>query len=172
MAKKKDKTIIWILLLGGAGAAYWYLTSQKAAAAPATTTAIAPPTIVPALPPAGPVAQIPAPNLQVAPPTLSVAPALYSPTVSTAPSMPNTAQLQTLQQWAQSSLTPCDLARWNNMQSGFTADASAYGYPSEWAGLVDIYFNDWVGGEGNNEQRTQFWDYWRNKYSILTNTPC
>jgi hypothetical protein len=70
----------------------------------------------------------------------------------------------TLEDWANTSLNSCDLARWNQDSTNFTV--------SEWAGLYDIYFNDWIGGAGNNAARTAFWNAWRTKYQILTGTTC
>ncbi len=182
MPKKKDKTMWWILALGGVAAA-WYLLKNKAAAAPLPTTALPPAasttTLLPhtnALP-GGSAPIIPStgintaivPQLQFNTPTFSQpsVPAVAVTTISpipAAPTAPTVDEMNTLQSWAMSNLNPCDLSRWHQYKSSFT--------PQEWAALVDIYFNDWVGGQGNTPERIQEWDDWRAKYQILTNTPC
>lgn len=173
MPKKKDKTMMWVLLLGGVGAAYWYLTQKTAAAVPApgTTLPVSPPALAPGS--GGTVQVLPgmAPQLSVpgvtvlSPPVQAVIPTpLVAQSTATGNNMPTQTQMQTLQSWAQSSMGTCDLIRWNANVNNFT--------PDEWAGLVDLYFADWQSGGGNTPARTSFWDAWRTKYSILTNTPC
>lgn len=164
MAAKKDKTTMWILLLGG-GAAVWYFMSKNNAAASTTTTTAA----------TAQASSLPVPVTSVIPPVMTTATqtAAAQPLISTSagtgttlqPSgVPYDSRMDTLQTWAQNSLNACDLSRWNSSKSSFTQD--------EWNGLFDIYFNDWIGGQGTTSARTQFWNAWRVKYSILTLTPC
>lgn len=174
MARKKDKTITWVLLLGGVGVAYWYLTQQKTAAAPAPGSGTALPVTPPLLQQSTPTPQVlPAQAPQISVPGLTVlSPGaqvvvptpLVAQSTATGNNMPTQTQMQTLQSWAETSMGTCDLARWNANVNNFT--------PQEWAGLVDLYFADWQSGGGNTPARTSFWDDWRVKYSILTNTPC
>ena len=156
--KKKDKTLWLVLLLAGGGAAIWYFTRPPAAATipiapglPAVPGAITPPPV--ALPPSVPsVTTTGASTTAIAPVVTRPTAAGYDP------------RMDTMQAWAEGGLNPCDLARWNANKANFS--------PDEWAGLFDIYFQDWQGGQGNTAARTQFWDAWRVKYSILTNQPC
>jgi hypothetical protein len=87
-----------------------------------------------------------------------------APGQTTAAGVPYDPRMLTLQNWATTSMNACDLARWNADQTNFTAD--------EWNGLYDLYFNDWQSGGGNTAGRTNFWNTWRVKYQILTNTSC
>ena len=172
MAKgKKDKTGLIILLIGGAGALWWYF-SRQATTAPATTTPLLPPSTTQPLT-ALPVTQTTSVIPTIVPPVTQTAPQTATPAVltstvaagtTTASGVAYDPRMDTLQAWAQSSLNACDLARWNNSKGSFTSD--------EWAGLFDIYFNDWQSGQGNTAARTAFWNAWRTKYSILTATPC
>lgn len=183
MAKKKDKTVWWILALGGIGAA-WYLMKNKAAGTPpaallpAATTPdpnhiipgqlTAPGGITPIIP-SNTSQSLISPQGQFNPPAIAPpsTPAITITTPSPIPvaaTGPTVDQMNTLQSWAQSALNPCDLGRWNQYKSSFT--------PDEWASMIDIYFNDWVGGEGNTPERVKEWDDFREKYQILTNTPC
>jgi hypothetical protein len=173
MAKKKDKTMTWVLLLGGAGALWWYLSRQNTAAAAAaatTTTAMlpAPPTtalpapvtsVIPPVTTAATITPTPAPITSMAPTTVLSSGSTLQPS-----GVPYDPRMDTLQNWAVASLNPCDLSRWNTSKGSFT--------PDEWNGLFDLYFNDWIGGQGNTAARTAFWNTWRIKYSILTATPC
>jgi hypothetical protein len=199
MAKKKSNTIWWVL---GLGAVAYYLYTQQQAAATAAAAAATPGQPAPALPagvtalPAGnvqvlpinttlQVAPTPPPSAVVQPPAPTAAtvvnPAAASPVQANPPTLsssvgpigpgevtdagvPYDPRMSTLQTWATTSLNPCDLGRWNTNQTNFT--------PAEWNGLYDLYFNDWIGGQGNTAARQSFWDTWRTKYSILTNTPC
>jgi hypothetical protein len=191
MAKKKTNWWLWGGLALGLG--YMWYTQQKPAV-PASAP-LAPPLLPPPLP--VPVTAIPAgtaPSLPIAPtivqapvsPVAAVAPSLAvqasssSPVQANPPSLaaagpigpgeitaagvPYDPRMLTLQDWANATMKVCDLSRWNLNQTNFTA--------AEWNGLFDLYFNDWVGGQGNNAARTAFWNAWRSKYSILTNTPC
>jgi hypothetical protein len=74
------------------------------------------------------------------------------------------AQAQQVANYFQGYLNACDVARWNANVNNFTAD--------EWAGLEDLYFNDWLGGQGTTPARTSFWNDWRSKYNILTGASC
>lgn len=162
---KKDKTLLWILLIGGGAGLYWYFSKKAAAAAPAPATATATPSL-----PAPPVtAVLPPPSATLTttatPPPLITAAAAPTPGTTLQPSgVPYDTRMDTLQTWANTSLNACDLGRWNSKKGSFTQD--------EWNGLFDIYFNDWQAGGGTTAARTQFWNNWRIKYQILTNTPC
>lgn len=183
MAKKKDKVPwLWILLGGGA---LWYFMKQQGQAAPAAATA-APATTTPlpsvvTQPAQLPLSQTVPPVTTVIPPVgvnagLPATPVLPLSSVATSSPSPASATtlqpsgvvyqpwMDTLQSWAVSALNACDLNRWNSSKGSFTND--------EWNGLYDLYFNDWVGGQGNTAARISFWNTWRAKYSIDTNTPC
>jgi hypothetical protein len=189
MAKKK---INWWLWGGLAAVAYYLYSTSTASAAPPAAVAPAPPLPVPLTPaqppalpintaivqpPTPPAAAMMTPSVMIAPtvlsPSASPVQANPAPLIATGPigpgevtdaGVPYDPRMATLQTWASTTLNTCDLARWNNDQTNFTA--------AEWAGLFDLYFNDWIGGQGNNAQRTAFWNAWRNKYQILTQTPC
>ncbi len=166
-----------MLALGGV-AAWWYLHKKQTATVPVTTTTPALlPTSSPLPAPAITNANIPStsssaiiPSLPfnappAAPPnTPTIAITAATSPIPAASTGPTVSQMDTLQAWAQGALTPCDLSRWNQYKPSFTSD--------EWNSLIDIYFNDWIGGQGNTPQRLQEWDDWRTKYQILTNTPC
>jgi hypothetical protein len=190
MAKQKNKAIWWVLGIGAAVGAYVLYQKRQASAATMPAPAAAPPALpapatalqpgsAPSMPidmmlkaaPAPPPSAVaPAPAV-VAPSPVTANPVMLSSSIgpigpgeTTDAGVPYDPRMQTLQSWAISTMNPCDLARWNLDQTNFTA--------AEWNGLYDIYFNDWIGGQGTTTARTQFWDAWRKKYSILTNTPC
>jgi hypothetical protein len=179
----------WIALgLLAIGGLWWWNNRQAAAAAapapgpaPSPTplplpTSIAPTTVVampmntatqpPLAQPAPPASSVVAPVVSPvqANPVMVTAPGPIGPGETTDAGVPYDPRMATLQSWAVSSMTPCDLARWNEDQTNFTAE--------EWNGLYDLYFNAWIGGQGTTAARTAFWNAWRIKYSILTNTPC
>jgi hypothetical protein len=171
---RKDKTIWWLVALGGVGA-WWYFSKKATPTAPATLPAPAlllptPEPLPASIPvsnttvttlPSSPQLQFNAPVAPPSAPAVALTAASPLPAASTGPTVD---QMNTLQSWAQSGLSACDLARWNQYKTAFTTD--------EWSALIDIYFNDWIGGQGITDQREQEWDAWRNKYQILTNTPC
>ncbi len=157
---KKNKTGMIVGLLALGGLAWWYF-SKKPSVAPLPATALPPvPGTGPALPPAliGPA---------ILPPTVVTPEMTAPPPVITTPlSLPVTGpadnRVATIQSWANASLSPGNLAQFNASEQSFT--------PDEWAGLFDLYFNDWIGGEGNNAAREKFWNDWREKYHINDGT--
>ena len=191
MAKKKNNRIWWVL--GGLGVGwliYRQMQSSAGTPSPAPLQASLPPatTALPvgtpaALPVDTTIRQPPSPPpgsatpstavtivnptgspVSANPVTLSSSIGPIGPGETTDAGVPYDPRMGTLQTWAVTNLDPCDLGRWNLSQTNFTA--------AEWSGLYDIYFNDWIGGQGITEARKEFWDDWRKKYLILTNTPC
>lgn len=168
---KGSSGVLWVA--GALGLAYWLYTQQSAT----TTTAPATPALpTPALPAQGtsitalPVATpaVTAPGLTSVTPAVLTTTALQIPVTAT-PGIPTAAstgltasQLATLQNWAQTSMDAANYAQWTAQQGNFT--------PVEWAGLADLYFNDWTGGQGNTPARESFWNDWRRKYHILDGT--
>jgi hypothetical protein len=167
MAHKKNKTGLIIGLLAVGGLAWWYFTKKPATATPIPATALPPvPGTGMALPPplqVAPTAFVPG---AAAPPVATPATVSPSPVAATPLALPVTGpadnRVATIQAWANSTLTPGNLAAFNAGESSFT--------PTEWAGLFDLYFNDWIGGQGNNAARIAFWNDWRAKYHVNDGT--
>jgi hypothetical protein len=153
MAKKKDKKMwIGIALLAVVGGAIWFMRKKTPALLPPGTPPLPGGTPLPG----GAIPIVPGTGAALTPTTTPLVPTQANTAIPTDP------RVATIQTWANTSMTPPNLAQFNKMKSSFTND--------DWLGLFDLYFNDWIGGQGNTAARTVFWNGWRSKYHINDGT--
>lgn len=150
-----------VLLVAGIGV-WWYYHNQPAAA-PGTAPASPGSSPTPA-PGSAPISAPPPAPLSVSPVTSIAAvntPATVPspvPSVAGNAAVPYDPRMDQVQSWANSALTPANLAQYNAQKGNFTQ--------ADWNGLYDLIINRFMGGQPNTPARTAFWDSWRTTYHI------
>lgn len=159
MAKKKNKTGLWLVLAALGGGAIWYFTRK-----PATAPATSPPATLP------PTVTVPTTTstttMPIVPATLDM-PATAATTSGGYPGDPaqgiNAAQKAELLNLLPGQLSAANWQQFQNVMGQFT--------PQDWWGIYDLW-GRWPNNGFSNmtPERIQFWTYWRTKYHIADGT--